>query len=376
MARIFVIDDDEQLLRMVGLMLERGGHTTTLINNPMEGLERIKIDEPDLVVLDVMMPNMNGHDLTRQIRATKGFESLPILILTARSQEIDRMTALKSGANGYLSKPVTSQELISQVDALLVHKENGPQTPDQGLVLPLYGLKGGTGRTTIAVNLAAALRRHTQQEVCLIDLGVAGGQAALHIMRSQIRSHWLDLPPADELTWAIVKNHLTMHPSGLRLLAAPPIPPAPDSLSAATMTALLELLLANVTFVVVDMPAVINESFKAVMAMADVALHVVAPEMIAVKTAANTNRALAQAGLKPRYKSHILNQTMPTATLANNVIERSLEARIAFHIEYDRNQPRALAQAVPLTLTSAKSSLPVMVQRMADVLWQRVTEQK
>jgi twitching motility two-component system response regulator PilH len=73
-AHIFVIDDDEQLLRMVGLMLERGGHTTTLLNNPMEGMERIIADEPDLVVLDVMMPNMNGHDVTRQIRNTKGFE--------------------------------------------------------------------------------------------------------------------------------------------------------------------------------------------------------------------------------------------------------------------------------------------------------------
>jgi DNA-binding response OmpR family regulator len=373
-ARIFVIDDDEQLLRMVGLMLERGGHTTTLINNPMEGLERIKVDEPDLVVLDVMMPNMNGHDLTRQIRVTPGLEKLPILILTARSQEIDRTAALNSGANGYLSKPVTSQELMSQVDKLLV-EEDGDQLPGQSLVLALYGMKGGTGRTTIAVNLAAALRRHTQKEICLLELGVSGGQAALY-MRLETRSHWQDLIQADELDWATVKNHLTLHPSGLRLLASPPTPQPADLMPAETTTALLELLLENMTFVVVDMPAVVNPAFKAVMTMADMALHVIAPEIVAVKTAVNTNYALSQAGLKPRYKSHILNQTMPTAALSNKDIERALTARIAFHIEYDRNQPRAMSQGVPLALTSAKSPLPVVVQRMAEVLWQRVKAPK
>lgn len=124
MARIYVIDDDEQLLRMVGLMLDRGGHTTTLISDPVDGLEQVKNDKPDLLVLDVMMPDMSGHDIARQLRAHKGLETLPILILTARSQDVDRTTALKSGADDYLSKPVTSQELIERVDNLLHKRED------------------------------------------------------------------------------------------------------------------------------------------------------------------------------------------------------------------------------------------------------------
>jgi pilus assembly protein CpaE len=373
-AHIFVIDDDEQLLRMVGLMLERGGHTTTLLNNPMEGIERIIADEPDLVVLDVMMPNMNGHDVTRQIRGTKGFEELPILILTARSQDIDRMTALKSGANGYLSKPVTAQELLSRVDDLLVTQPEA-RLPDQGLVLALYGFRGGTGRTTIAVNLAAALRHQSRQEVCLLELGVSGGQAAIH-MRLQTRASWLDLQQADSLNWATVKNHLTLHQSGVRLLAAPASPQSPEGMPAEMVTDLLAVLLENVTFVIVDMPGVLNESFKAVMGRADMALHVVSPDVVSLQTAVNTNRTLAQAGIKPRSKSHILNQTMPTATLSSSAVERGLNARFAFHIDYDRNQPRAMTQGVPLTLTPAQTALPSVVRRMADVLWQRVTAEK
>ncbi|MFO7539475.1 MAG: PorV/PorQ family protein, partial [Chloroflexota bacterium] len=142
------------------------------------------------------------------------------------------------------------------------------------------------------------------------------------------------------------------------------------------VTDLLAVLLENVTFVIVDMPGVLNESFKAVMGRADMALHVVSPDVVSLQTAVNTNRTLAQAGIKPRSKSHILNQTMPTATLSSSAVERGLNARFAFHIDYDRNQPRAMTQGVPLTLTPAQTALPSVVRRMADVLWQRVTAEK
>jgi pilus assembly protein CpaE len=370
-AHIFVIDDDEQLLRMVGLILERGGHTTTLLNNPLEGLERIIAEEPDLLVLDVMMPNMNGHDVTRQIRNTSGLEDLPILVLTARSQEIDRTTALKSGANGYLSKPVTAQELLSHVDDLLV-KQPDTRLPSQGMIIALYGMRGGTGRTTVAVNLAAALRHQSRQEVCLLELGVSGGQAAMHL-RLQTRSHWLDLQQVSSLTWPAVKNHMTSHQSGIRLLAAPPAPQSPSGMPADMVANMLDVLQQNVAFIVVDMPGVLNDSFAVVMERGDMALHLLSPDVVALQTAVNTNRKLSQAGIKPRYKSHILNQPMPTAPLSNSAVERGLNTRIAFHIEYDRNQPRALTQGTPLTLTPAKSPLPTVVRRMADVLWQRIT---
>ena len=107
MANIFVIDDDPQLLKLIHVMLERGGHQTTLINDPQTGLEQLQAGRPDLLILDVMMPKLSGHELCRQIRATEDIADLPILILTARTQAVDRQAALKSGADDYLSKPVS-----------------------------------------------------------------------------------------------------------------------------------------------------------------------------------------------------------------------------------------------------------------------------
>lgn len=373
MARIYVIDDDEQLLRMVGLMLERGGHSAVLISDPFKGLERVKADRPDLLVLDVMMPNLSGHELTRQLRATKGLEGLPILMLTARSQEVDRVTAIKSGANDYLSKPVTSQELIQQVDNLLAKRIEGVVT-EKGLVIAFYGLRGGVGQTTLAVNLAGALRRISQQSVCLVDFSSSIGQAVWH-MRLQARSTWADLPSDGLLDWNFLKNRLLAHPSGLNVLAAPLTPESPTSLSADTAKEVLELLRENVEFIIVDLPRSYSPSFMAALQAADIALQVVAPEMVAVQTAVSVNRALKREGLTFRQQSYILNQPSPEAQLPRATVERGLNERIAFHVGYDANQNRAQSQGVPLALTTAQSPIPTVVKRMADVIWQRVTAQ-
>jgi len=298
-ARIYVIDDDEQLLRMVGLMLERGGHTVTLISNPIDGLEQVKSDRPDLLVLDVMMPNLSGHDISREIRGSKSLEDLPILVLTARSQEIDRTTALKSGADDYLSKPVTSQELIERVDGLLA-KRGGQKKQEEGVLVTLFGLRGGTGRTTLAVNLAAALRRVSQQEVCLVDLSPTGSQTVMH-MRLQARSSWADLPENPD--WGAIKERLVIHPSGLRVLAAPAKPVSPMTPSEEGTLTMLETLRQNMAFVVIDAPNIFSPAFVAALGAADMALHVVAPEVVAVQTAVQLNRLITKAGITVKRKT-------------------------------------------------------------------------
>lgn len=374
MARIYVIDDDEQLLKMVGLMLERGGHTVSLFSNPVEGLDQIKEERPDLLVLDVMMPNMSGHDVAREIRQTDGIANIPILVLTARSQEIDRTTAIQSGADDYMSKPVTSQELMERVDKLLTQK-GGQVSPEQGLIITVFGLRGGTGRTTVAVNLAAALRRISHQEVCLVDLSPSGGQAVMH-MRLQTRSSWLDFPEVHELNWDEIKNRLIIHPSGLRVLGAPVKPQPPEALSGEKTNRVLDLLKRHMAVTVVDAPGTLTSSFLASVTAAEMNIHLLTPEVVSVQTAVKLNRVLSKQGLKIKRKTHILNQVTPEAQLPATAVERGLSNRVAFTIGFDPNQSRAMAQGVPLALTSAKTALPTVTLRMAEVIWQRVTADK
>lgn len=374
MARILVIDDDEQLLRMVGLMLERGGHTVTLIGDPIKGLEQLKIEKPDMLVVDVMMPHMSGHDVARQLREDKETEKMPILILTARAQEIDRVTALKSGASDYLSKPVTSQELIEKVRTLLTEK---PERVEQkeGLIIAFYGLRGGVGQTTIAVNLAASLLRVSQGSVALVDLTSSVGQAVMH-MRLQAHSNWLNLPDEGPLDWETLRGQLTSHQSGLQLLAAPADPTSPELPSAALTKKMLELMRSNLDFTIIDLPHSFSPAFIAGLESSDIVLQVLTPEMISIQSAVQVNRTLAKMGIAFKQKSYILNHTTAEAQLPRATVERGLNARIAFKVGFDTNQGRALSQGVPLSMTAAKSPLPTIVNRMGDVIWQRVTSKK
>ncbi len=369
MANIYVIDDDDQLLRMVGLMLERAGHSATLINNPTKGLEKIRERPPDVLILDVMMPHISGHDVCREIRDDPKLAHLPILILTARAQSVDREAALQSGANDYLSKPVTTQELIEKVDDLLTHQksENGHK---EAFFVGFMGMLGGSGRTTLAVNFAGALRHISQEEVCLIELTPSGGQMASHF-RMQVKSSWADLPPAAELDWESLKKQLALHQSGLRLLASPSSFTSPSEPSAEKLEKILHVLGEKMSAVVIDLPGVFNPAFQTALNETDIVFHVVNPTVISVQVALQTNKALAESGVATKQPVHILNQVSPETHLPASAVEKGLHAKLAFQIRYDANQSRALTQGIPLNYTSAQSPLPMTIKRMAEALWLR-----
>lgn len=373
MAKILVIDDDAQLLRMVGLMLERGGHTATLISNPVEGLSAIKAHKPDLLVLDVMMPNINGHDLTRQIRATSGLETLPILILTARSQEVDRMTALQSGADDYLSKPVATQELIERIDKLLANRPSdlGETAVKQGQILAFYGLRGGRGQTTLAINLATALRTYSKKDVCLVDFGLSGNQSLIHL-RLKASKGWADVAPVVGLNWELLNEQMCLHPSGLRLLPGAAIGQATSDLSAEATTRLLGLLREQMAFTIVDLPTLFNEAFRSTLSEADMAFHVVVPEVVSVRTAVQLNRALEESRTQLKQRLYILNKPTESVSIPRKNIEQALGSRITLHVDYDPNQARALTQGVPLALTREASPIPKFANRLAHAIWQHV----
>ncbi len=368
MAKIYVIDDDAGLLHMVSMMLERGGHTVVTINNPADGLQQIKRQPPDLLILDVMMPDMTGHDVIRQLRTTEGAENLPIIILTARSQEVDRKTALSIGATAYLNKPISSRELVEKVDAVLA--ESAPVTSKRNSITAVYGLRGGMGQTTIATNLAAALHRSTDHDVCLIDMSPSSGQAARHL-RLKPESNWGNLHSHQKMTWNDLQQILTPHSSGLQLLAAPLTPQLPTAPSAKMVKLILSLLQKEQIFVVIDLPNMYNPALIAGLSMADVALHVVTPDPLSVKTAVYLDALLDNSSTPPKHKSYILNHSTPEVLMPTATVERGLGVRVSFDIAHDKNQARALARGVPLALTTAISPLPTAVAKMAEIIWQR-----
>jgi DNA-binding response OmpR family regulator len=117
MTRILVIEDDATLLKLLASDLELEGYTVTTAKDGLEGYDRAKAIKPDLIILDVMMPKMNGYDVCRALR--KEGSDAPIIMLTSRVQEAEKVVGFDQGADDYVTKPYGSMELMARVKALL-----------------------------------------------------------------------------------------------------------------------------------------------------------------------------------------------------------------------------------------------------------------
>jgi DNA-binding response OmpR family regulator len=116
---VLAADDDEDILALVTFRLERSGYTVLQARDGAEALELARGEKPDLAVLDVMMPKMDGFELTRRLRAEEATSKMPIILLTARAQDADVQEGFDAGADDYLRKPFSPQELRSRVQAIL-----------------------------------------------------------------------------------------------------------------------------------------------------------------------------------------------------------------------------------------------------------------
>ena len=115
--KILIIDDDVDTLRLVGLMLQRQGYQIIAANNGEQGLAHADSDSPDLILLDVMMPQMDGYEVARRLRANPDTANIPILMFTAKTQLDDKVIGFEVGANDYLTKPTHPSELQARVKA-------------------------------------------------------------------------------------------------------------------------------------------------------------------------------------------------------------------------------------------------------------------
>jgi two-component system alkaline phosphatase synthesis response regulator PhoP len=133
MADILVVEDEESLLQTLRYNLSRDGHEVRLCTDGRKGLEMVRENAPDLLLLDLMLPGMDGLEICRRVRREVGnpaVSRVPILILTARDEEIDKVVGLEVGADDYLTKPFSMHELLARVKALLRRSEMAATATD------------------------------------------------------------------------------------------------------------------------------------------------------------------------------------------------------------------------------------------------------
>ena len=223
--KILIIDDDIDTLKLVGMMLQKQGFQIIASTNGEQGLTQAEAENPDIILLDIMMPEMDGFDVTKRLRANSLTANTPILMFTAKTQLDDKVTGFEAGADDYLTKPTHPTELIAHVKALLARSSKGkaPTSPEatekRSMTIGVLAPRGGQGVTTVAVNLGDALRIATTSDVIVAELrpgmGTLGpdmGEANPKVLTELLAANLSDI------TRQKIQEKLYTHRTGLRLL--------------------------------------------------------------------------------------------------------------------------------------------------------------
>lgn len=228
--KILVIDDHEETIRVVKFILEQRGYDVASASSGVAGLSMAEVDTPDLILLDVMMPDINGVEVCRRLRANSDFNDVPIIMFTAKDQVDDKWAGFEAGADDYLTKPTDPEELDRRIQVLLrrAGQVEAPPEEDESLItivgegetavpiktaearsddsgdeptltpgsplsqpneletisnlIVVVGVRGGVGTTTVAINLAASLADNAGQ-THLLDLDLVQGHVALYLQQ-------------------------------------------------------------------------------------------------------------------------------------------------------------------------------------------------
>lgn len=160
MQRVLVVDDEPSIVELVQYNLEREGFAVLVERDGAQALERAKQEKPDLIVLDVMLPAMSGLDVCRSLRQVT---DVPIILLTARKEEVDRVLGLELGADDYVTKPFSPRELVARIKAILRRAGRHRESPE-GQV-SVHGLVMDAERRNVQVDGREVVLTFTEFEL-------------------------------------------------------------------------------------------------------------------------------------------------------------------------------------------------------------------
>jgi CheY-like chemotaxis protein len=257
-ALILLVDDEPTIRRLLRHGLEAEGYGIAEAGNAVQAMAAIDTALPDLVILDVVLPDVSGIDFCRKLRSQEATADLPIIMLSNRTAVDDRVAGLEAGADEYVVKPVDTKEMAARVRALLAMRVRLSHcVPQQvGRIVGFMGAKGGVGTTSLAVNVAAALAARGNS-VTAVELRSVRGSFASHFARParQDLSSLAALTP-EQLTDEVVGGLLVEQPSGVRVLYGPPGTAGPEPVPSPEVTeALLGELARTAQFTVLDVPS-------------------------------------------------------------------------------------------------------------------------
>ena len=350
---ILLVDDSEIMLKLVSKALKAEGYEVYPALNGKEALETIQRVVPNLVLLDVFLPDMDGYQICKTLRSDPRTAKVPIIMLTGFNDLENRLKAFDAGADDFMEKPFQLEELQARVKVHLRRAALSVPAPVPRVEvdIPLYkiavfSLRGGIGVSTLAVNLATGLSQLWATPTLLMDLALLSGQAAL-MLDIPPRNNWANLggvKPGD-IDADILGKVVIRHSSGVELLAAPRKAEEAELIGDKHVHRVVELCKSRYKYLVMDLPH--DYSFATVAALdeADSILLLVAPDLASVHCASSALSTFKDLGYPDEKVQLVLNWNFNTSGLARKEIEKALQKPVSVVIP---NMPDTLVMAITM----------------------------
>jgi len=369
-THILAVDDEPVNQRLVSKVLATSGFQVTTANNAKEAFDLVEQIRFDLIILDVMMPEIDGYEACRRLRENPKTSQTPIILLTALDSLENKMKGFEAGADDYLPKPCEPEELVARVKVWLrrsTQVKREKKTDELAKVIAVFSLRGGVGVSTLAANLSVGLAQLWGIQTALIDLVFNGGNAAL-LLNLPLRNTWSDIAavPTNEIDLEMVNMLLRIHSSGANVLPAPRKIQDGELIDAEKVSHVIDIIRREYEYVILDLPHDFSETTLAGLDIADTIFLVFTPELASVRAtgmAIDIFNGLAY----PRETIRlVLNWTFSRFGLSREDIQQSLNRKIDIVIPNATEQfIKAINFGAPPVYEEPNSPLAALIEDLS-----------
>src|SRR5918992_599927 len=375
-TKVLVVDDDLNIQRVLVFTLKQEGYEVHVASDGKAGVEMAASIDPDLSLMDVAMPVMDGYAATQKIRASQSGAKVLIIMLTAEADVEQRVRGLRAGADDDIVKPFHPMELIARIKALLARsggpmaRAKGAEPGTLGRLCCFYGAKGGVGTTTIAINTSIALANASKRRTALIDANLQFGDMRVFLDMGLDTASMVNAITEPDLDADLLKKLMANHRSGIDLLLAPPTPEAADIVverqrtDPAALSNLLAVMRKAYDYTLVDMVKTIDDFNLQLFDEADVILVVMTADLSCLKNVRLVLETMDHLGYEKGKIQLVLNRS--NAYTGINV--RNAESALNRKVDYEViNEYRG-------AISSLNSGEPFMSSRPDGPLGRSVAE--
>jgi pilus assembly protein CpaE len=375
-TKVLVVDDDLNIQRVLVFTLKQEGFDVHVASDGEAGVEMARSTQPDLILMDVAMPKLDGYAATQRIRAEeKDGRRVPIIMLTSEADVEQRVRGLRAGADDDIVKPFHPMELIARIKALLsrsgglMARAKGAEPSTLGRLCCFYGAKGGVGTTTIAINTAIALANASKRRTALVDANLQFGDLRVFLDMGLDTASMVNAITEPDLDADLLKKLMATHRSGIDLLLAPPTPEAADIVverqrtDPAALSNLLAVMRKAYDYTMIDMVKTIDDFNLQLFDEADVIFVVMTADLSCLKNVRLVLETMDSLGYERAKVQLVLNRS--NAYTGINVA--NAESALGRQIDYQViNEYRG-------AISSLNSGEPFMYSRPDGPLGQSVS---